>query len=227
MKRPSVYLMLAAVAVLVFAPCIHAGGCRTFVHREVVVEKPVIKAIAAIEFVTPVLPVYTVPPAYGAQYYPPQAYGGYPAGGGATAGIDPCAELKARYQLMEQRLQRLEGGGSGPPPLRTAPSPMNKAGNGDEATAPTGEGFLAFASQNCASCHDEASKGKGNGFVLLQGGRVANLTPEQSGEVMRRMLLPAGHPRAMPPKNALSVERRAAGALKFVEGDGEDSNKKK
>lgn len=243
MKRLSAYLALAAVTMMTLAPAITAQGCRTFartphiVERPHVVEKVVvekIKAIAAIEFVTPVLPIYNVPPAYGALYYPPQAFGapgyrGQPqisGGGYQQQTADPCAELKARYGALEQRLLRLEGGGDEPLlKRRGAPPPMPKA----EADQPeqveeklSGNGFVQFAVKNCASCHEGTSaKLKGGSFVLFGSKGIADLTPEQSGEVIRRLTLPHGDPKAMPKGKRLSADDKLQGVRLFVGGDDE------
>lgn len=239
MKRLSIHLMLAAVLMMVFAPFFYAQVCRTFVRtptvfveRPHVVEKVIvekIKAIAAIEFVTPVLPIYNVPPAYGALYYPPQAFGApaYGAGQAPVAAADPCAELRLKYGTLEQRLRALEGGADvGPIRRGTTPNPMERADTDPPTKGePSGSEFVVFAAKNCNSCHEgTGAKTKGGGFVLSVGGKIAPLTPEQSGEVIRRLTLPHGDPKAMPKGKRLSADDKLQGVRLFVGGD-EDAGK--
>jgi mono/diheme cytochrome c family protein len=45
--------------------------------------------------------------------------------------------------------------------------------------------LLALTARYCASCHDQQrAQASGGKFVLLQGGQLANLTPESLGKVI-------------------------------------------
>ncbi len=229
MKHFAVCLMLLACA-----PLVRGGGCATTFRSYT----PTVSTYAssayvapsysynAIQLVTPVLPVYTAPAAYGALYYPPAlGYGpGYGAsyGGGhgaaAATGSDPCAEtkkelgdLKARFARMEGFLEgkALGGGGSVAPRPERAVDPMPKA------AVPSARLELTVAS--CASCHGaDTAATKGGKFALTSGDGLAKMAPQQIGEVMRRLALPDDDPASMPRGKKLSPAIKLAIINEFI-----------
>lgn len=240
MKRTALYAMLTAAVALTLAPATHADCRRVIVHKPVpVVVEKVVAVAKVIELVTPVLPIYTVPPSYGALYVPPAT-----AQAPQQLGADPCADVRAELQTLKLRLLSLERGPTTAPPLRTGPEdelrrlqlrleelkqkqqaqPMPKADDKQPEALKSeplrdGAGFAAWAASRCASCHDAGTaKLKGGGFTLLSGGKVAELKPEQAGETIRRLTLPDGHKDVMPPRDKLSAAERLEGVRLFVEG---------
>ncbi len=230
MKSCGVYLSLAAMMVMVL-PDTAGAGCRTFstiTHHAPVVEKVIVEKQVAVAAVY--LPLYSA-------VYLPQAVPGYtvPGVAGAVPGVapaapvDPCAELRQRYNLLEQRLQRLEGGQVPTPgtlPPRTAPAPMPPAENGHgeaprQGAAPAAGGsFIAWATPRCGACHDATNAAaKGGKFTLLAQGRLAELSPEKTGEVIRRLSLPDGHPESMPKGSRITPTERLEGVRLFVESN--------
>jgi len=181
-------LIGALIALLVLGPLplLHGGSCAVVVrrhapvvhHKEVVAVKEVVKAV-----VTPVVAVYqpVVVPLYSAIYQP-----------GAYGGGQDQAVLEALKRISE-RLDRLERGPIIPPPSPPlpptppapaprppAPPPVDDPFN---PKAPIKAGsFPELAAQRCAACHD---KGRPSGdFVMFEGGKLVQLTPEQVGDVI-------------------------------------------
>lgn len=103
---------------------------------------------------------------------------------------------------------------------------MPGAENGEEprrgGQAPAG-GFAAWAVPKCAQCHEaNVAATKGGKFTLLQQGRLAELSPEKTGEVIRRLSLPDGHADQMPARGGpkVTAAERLDGVRLFVEADG-------
>jgi hypothetical protein len=257
---------LTLLCTLLFLPeKIEAGGCYRYSSYSYSPSyssysssyvAPVAKSYVSydyIQLVTPVLPVYTLPAAYGALYYPPvaglaAAYGGgyagayngaagaygAPATNGAVA-YDSCAETKAELKVMKERmswLERLAFGqlpgmqganpqSSQPSPTQSQkqpdpvkqPDPMMKASNGSSSAD-----FLNLATTYCASCHNTAtvSKEKGGGFTLTDNNALAKLTPQQVGEVIRRVTLPDGDKDQMPKGKQMPSQARVEFVAKFI-----------
>lgn len=69
---------------------------------------------------------------------------------------------------------------------------------------------VALAKQSCASCHDSSvSNAKGGKFTLFAGGKLANLSPDDLGEIIARVA--SGD---MPKGGKMSAEDR----LKLISG---------
>lgn len=231
MKRISVLLALSSMLMLVLTP-LAFSQCRTVVRGQYVtppvvvthdvITKPTIKAVAAIvELVTPVLPIYTVPPAYGALYVPPVTppVVAAPAPAPVAAGVPAWAtqllgevkQMRLEQAALGGRLDRLEGQ---PGKAATSPAAPMAPAEGPPQPGVEGREFVALAGTHCASCHEAGvAKRSGGGFTLLAEGKLAKLSAEQTGEIIRRVTLPEGDDRIMPPRAKLSAAER----LKFVE----------
>lgn len=77
--------------------------------------------------------------------------------------------------------------------------------------------FLADVSSHCASCHTKGSE-KG-GLAIMDGNRLAQLSPEQVGKILHRVTLDVNDPKIMPPKGrTMSMETRLRFTNRLVGG---------
>lgn len=118
-------------------------------------------------------------------YYPPQTI--YLPAYGAGYQVQPGAG--EQEQILLKILQELKA--------MRAESAALRAG-----ASPTAPAHVQVFAARCVQCHESSvAKAKGKGFVLMQGGREVELTPEMRLEVIRRV-----HEKEMPPDNPLSDE---------------------
>lgn len=229
MKRATVILeFVAAILGLLLLVVPAEATCRRVFHAPHVVHN---KVVVVEKAVVPVAAVFV--PLYSAVHIPgyyPGAVPQAPAYPHAGQAVDPCASLKAEFVQLQQRLLQLErglgqplppgrmppaengNGGPGPAPPPQQPDPQRQPGN-------AAAGFIAWATPRCAACHEaQTARTKGGGFTLLQAGKVAELTPQQAGDVIRRLALPDDHKDAMPKNGKLPPAERMEGVRLFVEG---------
>ena len=179
--------------VLVTTP-VNATGCRSvIVHRRGHVvdhvvhhQKIVTAAVVVPAVVTPLVQAVTVP-LYSSYYNP---YLPVPPGQG-TANLDPgltesIRTLTGEVRNLSDRVNRVEvrlGGGDvprDPPPPRQPPrDPFNPMPGVQDG------GLLTLTTTHCAKCHDSTNAAAaGKGFVMLQGGKLRQLTAEDLGAVI-------------------------------------------
>lgn len=192
---------LAVLLSLSLAGTAQATGCRvirstyvapTYVaptYENVVVEK--VREIAVATYIPVAVAVPTYAVGYAAPAYAPAAYPTATPAVQAAPAQTPCEDKLA---ALESRLRALEGGratgtaaASGPSPVANAapvPAPAQATAQAT-AQAPAGNVLGVFQAK-CARCHTQETKGKGNGFVLLQGQGVVNLTDLQAKDLWNR-----------------------------------------
>jgi Cytochrome C oxidase, cbb3-type, subunit III len=156
------------VAQAQYSPCYNRQtySYPTVVKKEVVYENQVLVA----QFVPLVVTVPTYSATYAAGYLPTPSY--TPAAAvaqpnqpaPAAQGFNASA-LEQQIQILVQKVTNLE---------------TQIQGGTVTAQNTQGNDFVRLFSTKCASCHDQAvAQSKGKGFVLLSGGKLVNLTPDQ------------------------------------------------
>lgn len=236
MKFVAVLVMLMATSPMI------AGSCRPYYRTYYPTHtyyEPSIKVVDAIEYLRPVLPIYTIPPSYGAFYIP----GTQPPQAPPQAPTDPCGDLRIKLAQLEVQMQTLlRGGPPQSPPERSLPGgptegqrkieelkktlaqlqelerqqslpkpqPMPPASNGTD--------FLAFTKDNCASCHDKStSELKGGKFTMIDNGKLVEFTPQQAGSIILRLSVGDGHEQAMPKGRKMDAATRLKGVQLFAQ----------
>lgn len=206
MNRVNRLLSFLAVLLLVLLLASPSPAtCRqVVVKREVVVVQKEVVAAAVVAAV-PVVPVVAQFALYGATYAPAPSYAA-PAGYTPGAVAAPCtqqhsADILRALQLLNDRLDRLEGKAPLPPkqrgPMEKVPEhesgPMTDADRLAFVSALVGSDparFVPLARQHCASCHESAiSRSQGGGFTLLNGEQLAQISPEQVGRIIEQITL--------------------------------------
>lgn len=197
------------------------AACASIAAAQCVVRHRVIAAASAV--VAPVVtPVATVLPAYGATFDASAAE--------LPKLREQLAALQARVAVLEtardnlaQRLAVAESKvGIAAPPTSAAkaaapkdgekceqcptptPAPASaKAPSTTPATAAAKGAIPAVYVRSCAACHQAGANPKGGlALVDASGKKLANLTPEDRLEVLRRINLPPEDPQVMPPPPA-------------------------
>lgn len=186
MKRYLSVLALIVVTLLLTSD-LRAGGCRAVVATY--------KAPAVYHAVDVVKVVEVIKPFYYGYYVPPPAYQ-------TPEQAEALKQVLQEMKLLNDRLQRLEGGG-GKPMQPADPKPSDPF-NPPQALKSTGTGTPHLAQANCAACHDKAKAEKsGGGLALTDGPKVLQPSPEKLGEIIRRV-----SNGDMPPKGKMSPEDR-------------------
>lgn len=199
MMRTATYVlvllaMLLLLLLLVVSPA-QAGGCAIVVrkHAAVVHHAVVVPKVAVYETIH--IPLYSA----------------------TYQGTDPAViEL---FRQLGGRLDRLERGGQPQPQPAPQPTPQPAPTMPPAATQPVdpfnpgagpqavrGGSFLEQVQAKCAGCHSGASAR--GGVKLLENGQLAQLTPEQVGDVVDAVV----SARMPPPKagQRMSAEERLA-----------------
>lgn len=115
-------------------------------------------------------------------------------------------EANQRLKLLEKQLEilRLELKAAQQAPAAPAPQPRPPA-DPFNPQAQTQSKHLELFQNKCARCHDATvATAKGQGFVLTQGGQLANLSHQDAAKIASRVY--AG---TMPPSKGLSDEEVA------------------
>lgn len=152
----------------------------------------------------------------------PQRAAGVPGGFGQQGALAASDDLAAAVRLLASevrainaRMDRMEGRPATMPLADQAQGQPAPAFNqGQAAPAPQApERLTALLSQHCAACHDRSkAAASGKGIVLLEGGRLASISPEL-GEAMYKAVLSGSMPKGgrMPAEERLELLALFAG----------------
>lgn len=163
-KSASVRLLLSGLVLTSTSASVPAT-CRVrhvaVVQKEVAVVKEVAAVVATFVPVAVAIPTYSVGYAAAPAVAPAVAHG-------EAAAVAHKSDCERKLEEVTARLAAIEAKLTNPVKALDIQSPA-----------------LSLFSAKCANCHDTSkAKANGNGFTLLTGGKIADLTPEQVNKVI-------------------------------------------
>lgn len=188
-------LIVTGIILLLCSALVRADCRRVFVsppvHKVAVVEK----IITPVTVLTPVIErVLTVGiPTFNAVYNPVAPCPNVAVPNANMTGQDGQKELMEAVKLMtnqfqriDERLQRLERGQGIQPLPSVQPMPKAEQSLQTPNSGVAGDFISLNKTYGCMACHDK-SKSEGS-FTMFDQGKIAELSPEQAGKIIERVL---------------------------------------